>query len=176
MVSPRVVKTSCFLSAHPGSSGLPAWPPVCLLRKLSALVESLPRLPRTAELFSGSARRMLCSSGRSNILLGSQEQTCQVKACFHFISFFPYVNRTESAGGLAFSPGDSSDSCFLLMLSLWHSEQGCFKGQRNRVGLREKNRFNLTVCPCLPQLPLLSCTVLLFQHHGCEKSRVFAYG
>jgi len=95
---------------------------------------------------------------------------------FHFISFFPYVNRTESAGGLAFSPGDSSDSCFLLMLSLWHSEQGCFKGQRNRVGLREKNRFNLTVCPCLPQLPLLSCTVLLFQHHGCEKSRVFAYG
>lgn len=75
---------------------------------------------------------------------------------FHFISFFPYVNCTESAGGLAFSPGDSSDSCFLLMLSLWHSEQRCFKGQRNGVGLREKIGFTLQ---CVLVSPSYHCSL-----------------
>lgn len=59
-------KIFCFFSPHAGFSGgscFAVCPPVSWSRELSASSESLLELPRTAEVFSGSAGRLPCLSG-----------------------------------------------------------------------------------------------------------------
>lgn len=110
---------------------------------------------------------------RSNILLGSQEQTCQVKLCFCFILFyfFPYVNCTEGTGGLAFFSGRFKWQLFFSDAISLALRARMFQRAEEWGWASRKHRFNITVCPCLLQPPPLSRTELLFQLHGCEKKK-----
>lgn len=106
-VSLSVGKIFCFFPPHPGFSGgnCSVCPPVSWLRELGAFSESFPELPRTAEVFFGSAGQLPCSSGGGQTSFWVPRSRPAKSSDVLGFSPPPYVISAEGMGGSAFFSG-----------------------------------------------------------------------